>query len=195
MAWCYHILFIWILNCQHFLRIVEMVGDNERSLIFDTSMGTWSGNYSLFLNFTRISLIAYYLWRILDVRHEQFGIVFHLCKPDHFLQYWLEELNILRWRHNGGDGVSNHQPHHCVFNRLFRRRSMKTSKLRVTGLCVGNSPGTGEFTAQMTSNAENVYHLITSSWLSSAGLFSVEEQGVPSINSTYHHCVLLSSKY
>ena len=26
-------------------------------------------------------------------------------------------------------------------NRLFRRRSKKTSKLRVTGLCVGNSPG------------------------------------------------------
>ena len=26
----------------------------------------------------------------------------------------------------------------------------------VTGLCVGNSPGTGEFPAQMASNAENV---------------------------------------
>ena len=32
----------------------------------------------------------------------------------------------------------------------------KTSKLRVTGLCVGNSPGTGEFPAQIASNAENV---------------------------------------
>ena len=32
----------------------------------------------------------------------------------------------------------------------------KTLKLRVTGLCVGNSPGTGEFPAQMASNAENV---------------------------------------
>ena len=29
-------------------------------------------------------------------------------------------------------------------------------KIRVTGLCVGNSPETGEFPAQMTSNAENV---------------------------------------
>ena len=47
----------------------------------------------------------------------------------------------LRWRHNGGDGVSNHQPHHCLLKRLFRRRSKKTSKLRVTGLCAGNSPG------------------------------------------------------
>ena len=33
---------------------------------------------------------------------------------------------------------------------------MKTSKLRVTGLCVGNSPVTGEFPAQRDSNAENV---------------------------------------
>ena len=32
----------------------------------------------------------------------------------------------------------------------------KTSKLRVTGFCEGNSPGTGEFPAQMTSLAENV---------------------------------------
>ena len=62
----------------------------------------------------------------------------------------------LRWRHNGRDSVSNHQPHDCLLNRLFRRRSKKTSKLRVTGLCVGNSTGTGEFPAQMASNAENV---------------------------------------
>ena len=34
-------------------------------------------------------------------------------------------------------------------------RSKKTSKLRVTGLCEGNSPVTGEFPAQMVSNAEN----------------------------------------
>ena len=32
----------------------------------------------------------------------------------------------------------------------------KTSKLRVTGLCAGNSPVTGEVPAQMVSNAENV---------------------------------------
>ena len=37
-----------------------------------------------------------------------------------------------------------------------RRRSKKTSKLRVIGLCEGNSPVTGEFPAQMASNAKNV---------------------------------------
>ena len=62
----------------------------------------------------------------------------------------------LRWRHNDHAGVSNHQPHGCLLNRLFRRKSKKTSKLRVTGLCAGNSPGTGEFPAQMASYAENV---------------------------------------
>ena len=47
-------------------------------------------------------------------------------------------------------------PHDCLLNRLFRRRSKKTSKLRATGLCEENSPVTGEFPAQMASNAENV---------------------------------------
>ena len=62
----------------------------------------------------------------------------------------------LQWRHNGRDSVSNHQPHNYLLNGLFRRRSKKTWKLRVTGLCAGNSPRTGEFPAQMASNAENV---------------------------------------
>ena len=62
----------------------------------------------------------------------------------------------LQWRHNELDGVSDHQPHDCLLNRLFGRRSKKTSKLRATGLCAGNSPGTGEFSAQMASYAENV---------------------------------------
>ena len=61
-----------------------------------------------------------------------------------------------RTKANGRDSVWNHQPHDCLLNRLFRRRSKKTSKRRVTGLGAGNSPGTGEFPAQMASNAENV---------------------------------------
>ena len=56
-------------------------------------------------------------------------------------------------RHNGRDGVSNHD---YLLSRSFRRRSKKTSKLRVTGLCDGNSPVTGEFPSQRASNAENV---------------------------------------
>ena len=65
-------------------------------------------------------------------------------------------LTTLQWRHNEQDGVSNHQPCDCLLNRLFRRRSKKTSNIRTTGLCAGNSPVTGEFPAQRANNAENV---------------------------------------
>ena len=62
---------------------------------------------------------------------------------------WTDSTQVLLWlwestlhrRHNDHDGVSSHQPHGCLLNRLFRRRSKETSKLLVTGLCAGNSPG------------------------------------------------------
>ena len=60
------------------------------------------------------------------------------CMPIH-------KPTTLQWRHYRRDGVSNHQHRLCLLNRLFRRRSKKISKLRVTGLCTGNSPVTGEF--------------------------------------------------
>ena len=69
----------------------------------------------------------------------------------------------LQWRHNDHDGVSNHQPHGCLLNRLFRRRSKKISKLRVTGLCAGihrwpvNSPHKWPVTRKN-------FHLMTSSF-------------------------------
>ena len=69
---------------------------------------------------------------------------------------WVSVLTSLQWRHKEHDRVSNHQHHDCLLNRLFRRWSKKTSKLRVTGLCAGNPPGTGEFPAPMASNAEHV---------------------------------------
>ena len=62
----------------------------------------------------------------------------------------------LQWRHNGRNGVSNHQPRDYLFIRWFGHRSKKTPKLRVTGLCAGNSPVNGEFLAQRPSNAENL---------------------------------------
>ena len=60
-----------------------------------------------------------------------------------------------RWRHNGRDSVSNHQLRHCLLRLLFRRRSKKASKLRVTGLCAGihrgpvNSPHMWPVTRKM----------------------------------------------
>ena len=74
----------------------------------------------------------------------------HLAKRQGLTLWWP-----FRWRHNERDSVSNHQPDDCLLNRLFTRRSKKTSKLRVSSLCAGNSPETGEFPAQRASNAEN----------------------------------------
>ena len=43
-----------------------------------------------------------------------------------------------------------------VYSTVYSGTDKKKSKLRVTGLCAGNSPVTGEFPAQMASNAEDV---------------------------------------
>ena len=59
-----------------------------------------------------------------------------------------------QWRHNGHHSVWNHQPDHCLLHHLFRCRSKKSPKLRVIGLCAGNSPVIGEFPVQMASNAD-----------------------------------------
>ena len=38
---------------------------------------------------------------------------------------------VLQWRHNERDGISNHQPDHCLFNNLFKahiKESIKASR-------------------------------------------------------------------
>ena len=69
----------------------------------------------------------------------------------------------LRWRHNDHAGVSNHQPPGCLLNRLFRRKSKKTSKApRHWPLC-------GKFTGDrwiFRTNGQlrgKCFHLMTSS--------------------------------
>ena len=79
-----------------------------------------------------------------------------ITRPVAAIKYLRFALLPLQVRHYGRGGVSNHQPRQCLLNRLFRRRSKRTSKLRVTGLWAGNSPVTGDFPAQKASNAENV---------------------------------------
>ena len=104
-----------------------------------------------FVNFPLFSLIKYCICN----RPSLIQIVaFRIIWINDLSWNWIPQT--LLWRHNGRDGVSNHQPQHFLLKGLFRRRSKKTSKLRVTGLCVGNSPVTGEFPAQMASYSENV---------------------------------------
>ena len=69
----------------------------------------------------------------------------------------------IHYSNNECNGVSNHRRLDCLLNCLFMRRSKRTSKLRVTGLCEGNLPVlgefpavTGEFPSQRASNAETV---------------------------------------
>ena len=86
--------------------------------------------------------------------------------------YSIGVIWVITMCHNERDGISHHQPYDCLLNRLFIRRSKKTSKLRVTGLCVWNSLGTGEFPAQMVSTAEKVsiwwHHDLKQCWPSDA---------------------------
>ena len=75
-------------------------------------------------------------------------------------------FNSFHWRHNERDGVSNHQPHDCLRDCLFRHRSKKTSKLRATGLCAGNSPSPVN-SPHRRPVTRKAFHLMTSSYSSS----------------------------
>ena len=109
----------------------------------------FSSDYSVSI---RINAKPHFHWAEITARYfNEIGLRSEIRHSDN-----LSIMSSVRWSHNGRNSVSNHQSHHCLLNRLFRRRSKKTSKLRVTGLCVWNSPGTSEFPVQMASNAENV---------------------------------------
>ena len=61
----------------------------------------------------------------------------------------------LQWRHDGRDGVSNHQPHDYLLHRLFKAQIKENIKAP-RHWPLWNSPVGGEFPAQMASNAEYV---------------------------------------
>ena len=96
------------------------------------------------------------IWIISSILVCEMGLWYHMNIMHVYCLLCFLSLLTLEWPHNGLDSVLNHQPHDCLLNYLFRRKSKKTSKLRAIGICAGNSPGTGEFPAQMVSNAENV---------------------------------------
>ena len=69
--------------------------------------------------------------------------------------YFSDIYCTLQWRHNGRDVISNHRRLDCVLNGLFRRKSKRTSKLRVTAFVrgihrwPGNSLHKGSVTQEM----------------------------------------------
>ena len=98
----------------------------------------------------------------------------------------------LLWRHNGHDGVSNHQPHEWLLNRPSGRRSKKISKLRVTGLCAGihrrpvNSPHKWPVTRKMFPLDDVIVNFKTTiNWVVLGGLYRFSRQTKTSILQTY----------
>ena len=92
----------------------------------------------------------------------------------------------LQWRHNERDCVSNQWRLDCFLNRLFRGRS----KLRVTGVCEGNSPVTGEFPTQRARNVENIsiswrHHVRTSYGVSGMGMLVKINHAVTKLHRLY----------
>ena len=121
--------------------------------------------FALFLNIISFSVVVCFKCNILVWNWSSCIKVFFYCDSHISPRVWLRICHhsrirwwmvTLQWRHNEQDVVSNHQPQDCLLNSLFRRRSKKTSKLCVTGLCEGNSPVISEFHAQRASNVENV---------------------------------------
>ena len=99
---------------------------------------------------------------IIMLINEDHWVHFELTKDTHTspslgwamgcLMYFLP----LQWSHNEHVSASNHLRLNCLLNCWFRRRSRKASKLRVTGLCTGNSSVTHVFPEQKANNIENV---------------------------------------
>ena len=113
-----------------------------------------------------------------------------ILKPQSWYHFLKQCHILIRWLLNGCDHIvwSFVFIHYCdvimgaiasqitsltiVYSIVYSGANQKkTSKLRVTGLCAGNSPAPGEFPAQMASNAENVsiwwrHHMLFASHLS-----------------------------
>ena len=107
-------------------------------------------------------------------------------------------LHTSLWRHNGHNGVSNHQPHHCLLNCLFGWRSKKTSKLRVTGLCAGEFPHKWPVTRKMFPFDDVIMNLWASGCRLALRLFIIhyalsvtntEQHGHGSVHTVIDHII------
>ena len=76
----------------------------------------------------------------------------------------LKFSSALHWGHNDHDGVSNHQPHDCLLNRLFRRRSKKHQSSASLALVWGihRDRWIPRTNGQLRGKC---FHLMTSSWV------------------------------
>ena len=137
--------YIWCASYTGFM-LMKRIRWNDISTTLLFSMADIAGFTSRNMN-TWCAL----LWKVVGVAE----IFTHIFQSQ--FTYRNNNRVTLQWRHNERGCVSNHQHHDCLLlSILFRRRSMKSSKICITGLCEGNSLVTGEFPAQRASDAENV---------------------------------------
>ena len=81
---------------------------------------------------------------------------------------WKSNIDIcsnlsLEWRHNGHDGVSNYQPHKCLFNRADQRKHQSSESLAfVQGIHRGpvNSPHKWQVTRKLFPFDDVIMHCI-----------------------------------
>ena len=72
--------------------------------------------------------------RLLQWRYNQWrririlGAAYAAWNPRSRYKVMCYTYGIIHWRHKGRGFVSNHQPHDCLLNRLFRGKSKKTLK-------------------------------------------------------------------
>ena len=132
-------LFLWNTHTSHpYVRTGSIFDLNKWIAIFGGKTPRWFNSQKK------------YTWEFKSLPH-LYDSIYEWCVRNgwsiifFFSKWWRLDTDTLSaslyWRHNDHDGVSNHQPHGCLLNRLFGRRSTKTPKLCVTGLCAGNSPG------------------------------------------------------
>ena len=110
------------------------------------------------------------LWHMICIGTNPVQVQFHLAQYFIWAQFYLSLLPQVRftvtamvcadfslqWRHNEHDGVSNHQHHHCLLNRLFKAQIKENTKApRQWPLCEEihrcpvNSPHKGPVTRKM----------------------------------------------
>ena len=131
----YHMIHI---KRHQYVTTINQNNVNERSQHLGGA-GVWILHHGRERPFYHTQSISWLLKRRQRISRHGFGLVFtEYSGPS--------TRSTLLWRHNDHDEISIHQPHGCLLNRLFRRRSKETLKLRVTGL---NFPHKGSATRKM----------------------------------------------
>ena len=120
--------------CNHLWYDLDIVRDSYWWILL--KKGLWWYNQSscrwFEIQWRSLDVIVSYLVRVIKsfyIYASPNVLTYQYCKKVIIPIYVLA----LQWRQNKRDDVANQQPQHCLLNRLFRRRSKKTSELRVTG--------------------------------------------------------------